>query len=64
MLLADQDRARWDHLLIRRGLAALARAEGAGGGAWAVCAAGGDRSVPCACDDRGEDGLAAHRRAL
>ena len=27
MLLLDQDRARWDHLLIRRGLAALARAE-------------------------------------
>jgi RNA polymerase sigma factor (sigma-70 family) len=28
VLLADQHRARWDHLLIRRGLAALARAEG------------------------------------
>jgi RNA polymerase sigma-70 factor (ECF subfamily) len=27
VLLLDQDRARWDHLLIRRGLAALARAE-------------------------------------
>jgi len=27
VLLADQDRRRWDHLLIRRGLAALARAE-------------------------------------
>jgi RNA polymerase sigma factor (sigma-70 family) len=27
VLLADQDRSRWDHLLIRRGLAALARAE-------------------------------------
>jgi len=27
ILLADQDRSRWDHLLIRRGLAALARAE-------------------------------------
>jgi predicted RNA polymerase sigma factor len=27
ILLLDQDRARWDHLLIRRGLAALARAE-------------------------------------
>jgi predicted RNA polymerase sigma factor len=26
VLLADQDRARWDPLLIRRGLAALARA--------------------------------------
>ena len=27
VLLADQNRARWDHLLIRRGLAALTRAE-------------------------------------
>ncbi len=27
MLLADQDRGRWDRLLIRRGLAALAQAE-------------------------------------
>ena len=27
MLLLDQNRARWDQLLIRRGLAALARAE-------------------------------------
>ena len=27
VLLLDQDRARWDHLLIQRGLAALARAE-------------------------------------
>jgi RNA polymerase sigma factor (sigma-70 family) len=31
VLLLDQDRARWDHLLIRRGLAGLARAEAAGG---------------------------------
>ena len=28
VLLLDQDRTRWDHLLIRRGLAALARAGG------------------------------------
>jgi len=27
ILLLDQDRGRWDHMLIRRGLAALARAE-------------------------------------
>ena len=32
MLLLDQDRARWDQLLIRRGLAALERAERLGGG--------------------------------
>jgi len=31
VLLMDQDRARWDHLLIRRGLNALARAEALGG---------------------------------
>jgi predicted RNA polymerase sigma factor len=29
--LTEQDRARWDHLLIRRGLDALARAEALGG---------------------------------
>jgi predicted RNA polymerase sigma factor len=31
VLLLDQDRARWDRLLIRRGLAALERAESLGG---------------------------------
>jgi RNA polymerase sigma-70 factor, ECF subfamily len=31
ILLLDQDRGRWDQLLIRRGLAALQRAEGLGG---------------------------------
>ena len=31
VLLLDQDRARWDQLLIRRGLAALGRAESLGG---------------------------------
>lgn len=31
VLLLDQDRGRWDHLLIRHGLAALARAEELGG---------------------------------
>jgi RNA polymerase sigma-70 factor (ECF subfamily) len=31
ILLLDQDRARWDHILIRRGLAALERAERLGG---------------------------------
>ena len=32
ILLLDQDRGRWNHLLIRRGLAALERAEALGGG--------------------------------
>jgi len=31
ILLADQDRARWDQLLIRRGLTALKRSEASGG---------------------------------
>ncbi|HYT63148.1 MAG TPA: DUF6596 domain-containing protein, partial [Gemmatimonadales bacterium] len=31
ILLLDQDRGKWDHLLISRGLAALERAEGLGG---------------------------------
>jgi RNA polymerase sigma factor (sigma-70 family) len=31
ILLLDQDRARWDHILVRRGLAALDRAEKLGG---------------------------------
>jgi RNA polymerase sigma-70 factor (ECF subfamily) len=41
VLLLDQDRARWDQLLVRRGLAALERAEALGGlrGPYAVQAA-------------------------
>jgi RNA polymerase sigma-70 factor, ECF subfamily len=41
VLLLDQDRARWDRLLIHRGLAALARAEalGGAGGLYALQAA-------------------------
>jgi predicted RNA polymerase sigma factor len=41
ILLLDQDRGRWDYVLIRRGLAALARAEALGGarGTYALQAA-------------------------
>ncbi|MBW6439195.1 RNA polymerase sigma factor [Actinoplanes hulinensis] len=39
VLLEDQDRRRWDRLLIRRGLAALERAESLGGGPYTVQAA-------------------------
>jgi RNA polymerase sigma-70 factor, ECF subfamily len=41
VLLLDQNRARWDHVLVRRGLDALARAERLGGtrGAYALQAA-------------------------
>lgn len=50
VLLLDQDRARWDRLLIRRGLAALARAEALGG-------AGGPYALQAAI-------AACHARAL
>ncbi|WP_329108794.1 RNA polymerase sigma factor [Micromonospora sp. NBC_01699] len=39
VLLPDQDRGRWDRLLIRRGLAALDRAETLGGGLYTLQAA-------------------------
>ena len=39
VLLLDQDRRRWDRLLIRRGLAALDRAEELGGGPYTLQAA-------------------------
>jgi predicted RNA polymerase sigma factor len=39
VLLQDQDRRRWDRLLIRRGLAALDRAEELGGGPYTLQAA-------------------------
>ena len=64
ILLLDQNRARWDQLLIRRGLAALERAEQLGGalGPYALQAA------IAACHARartaGGDRLGAHRRAL
>ena len=63
VLLADQDRTRWDRLLIARGLAALARATELGG-ARAVRAAGGDRRLPRAGAQRGGDRLGADHAAL
>ncbi len=45
VLLLDQDRARWDQLLIRRGLAALERAEELGAARRALRAAGGHRRL-------------------
>jgi RNA polymerase sigma factor (sigma-70 family) len=39
VLLGDQDRRRWDRLLIRRGRAGLARAEALGGGTYTLQAA-------------------------
>jgi predicted RNA polymerase sigma factor len=60
--LTEQNRARWDQLLIRRGLDALARAETLGGdGPYALQAA------LAACHARAQSGryrLAPHRSAL
>ena len=69
ILLLDQNRALWDRLLIRRGLAALAqrrseRAAAHGHRARPLRAAGRDRRLPRARGDGGGDRLAAHRRAL
>ena len=64
VLLLDQDRGRWDQLLIRRGLAALDRAEALGGAPRPVRAAGGDRRLPRAGPDGRGDRLArASRRS-
>jgi RNA polymerase sigma factor (sigma-70 family) len=57
ILLLDQNRARWDHLLIQRGLAALKRAEDLGG-------ARGPYALQAAIADGGGDGLGAHCFAL
>ena len=64
ILLLDQNRARWDQLLIRRGLAALDRAEQLGGAAGPVRAPGRDRRLPRPSAHRGGDRLGPHRRAL
>ena len=64
VLLLEQDRARWDPLLIRRGLAALERCRALGGSRGPVRAAGGDRRLPCRGAQRRRDRLAAHRRAV
>jgi RNA polymerase sigma-70 factor (ECF subfamily) len=64
ILLLDQDRARWDQLLIHRGLAALERAERLGGaqGPYALQAA--IAALSRASPYPGGDGLGAHRGAL
>ena len=63
ILLLDQNRALWDQLLIRRGLAALERAEQLGG-ALGLRAPGRDRRLPRAGAHPGGDGLGTHRGAL
>ena len=63
VLLLDQDRGRWDRLLIGRGLAALARAD-ALGARRTLCPPGRDRRLPRPRADGGSDGLVADCRAL
>ena len=64
ILLLDQNRARWDRLLIGRGLAALERAERRGGAGRSLHAAGCHRRLSCAGTNGGRDRLGPHRRAL
>ena len=52
ILLLDQNRAQWDHLLIRRGLPRWHGPTHLGGARGLVCAAGGDRGVPRASPHR------------
>ena len=63
ILLLDQNRALWDQLLIRRGLAALERAERLGGQN-GLCASSRDCRLPRACTRRLGDGLAPNFGAL
>ena len=62
--LPEQNRGRWDHLLIRRGFAALLRAQQLGQPPGPLRAAGGDRRVPRTGPHRGRDGLAADCAAV
>ena len=63
VLLLDQDRSRWDRVLIGRGLRALARAEQLGR-ARPVLAPGRHRGLPCAGLDGRTDRLGPDRRPL
>ncbi len=63
ILLLDQDRMRWDRVLIRHGLAELERAESLGD-PWAVRVASGDRGMSCARGQWRPNRLGPHRGAL
>ena len=63
LTLNEQNCARWDHLMIRRGLDALARAEALGGdGPYALASRA--CSLPCAGAQSGRHRLVPHRSAL
>ena len=62
--LPEQNRGRWDQLLIRRGFTALLRAQGLGGPPGPVRAAGGDRGLPRPGRGCGGNGLGADSTAV
>ncbi len=62
--LFEQDRARWDQLLIRRGLAALARAEALGGAMGPNALQARDCRLSRTSERAGRDRLGADRGAL
>ena len=62
--LLEQNRGRWDQLLIRRGFAALLRAERLGSPPGPYVPAGGHHRLSRPGTRAGGDRLGAHRRAL
>ena len=64
ILLLDQDRARWDQLLIRRGLAALERAEALGGALGPYVLQAAIAACHARARTRRGDRLGAHRGAV
>ena len=64
VLLPDQDRRRWDRLLVRRGLASPEARRGVRPAARALHGPGRDRRVSCARVERGGHRLDAHRGSL
>ena len=64
VLLADQDRARWDHLLVQRGLAALRRAEQLSGALGPYTLQAAIAACHARARERQGDRLAENRRAL
>ncbi len=64
ILLLDQNRARWDQLLIRRGLIALDRGEKFGQSEWSLRSSGRNRSLPRAGRQSRRHRLGAHRGEL
>ena len=64
ILLLDQNRALWDYLLIRRGLAALERAEQLGGALGLYALAGRHRRLPRPRPYAAGNGLGQHYCAL